>query len=153
VQRATAVQQTPDDKDLQAWVDAVLSNSQTHGDINIRLVDEDEGLQLNRTYRKRDRATNVLSFPAELGDELRSMLESETGSRPLGDLVICAPVVNREAQQQGKPFLHHWAHRVIHGVLHLLGPEHENSSQAAAMEQLETKILFFLGIADPYVSR
>ena len=153
VQRMTAEEQTPDDQDFQEWVEAVLRNRQPRADVNIRLVDEDEGLQLNSTYREQDHATNILSFPAELPEQLQSMLESETGSRPLGDLAICVPVVNREACEQDKPVLHHWAHLVIHGVLHLLGHDHSQASQARKMEQLETEILASLGVPDPYSPR
>ncbi len=153
VQRASEEKPTPADQDFHSWVEAVLQSQQTCFEVNIRLVDEDEGMQLNSDYREQGHATNILSFPTALPQEVQTMVESETGRRPLGDLVICAPVVNREACKQGKPFLHHWAHLVIHGVLHLLGYDHDQKSQAVGMELLETDILAALGVPDPYTPR
>ncbi len=97
---------------------------------------------LNRRYRDRDYATNVLSFPAELPAGLQLPL--------LGDIVICAPVVAREAGEQGKKLRNHYAHLTVHGVLHLLGHEHQHDTEAERMEKLERSILARLGIADPY---
>ena len=108
-------------------------------EITIRLVNEHEGRTLNRDYRGRDYATNVLSFVY--------------ASTPVvsGDLVLCAPVVSREALQQGKPPLDHYAHLIVHGVLHLHGLDHENDADAHAMEARETEIITRLGFADPYL--
>lgn len=114
--------------------------------LGIRVVDEAESAQLNRDYRGKDYATNVLSFGHELPDFMLDALEE----RPLGDLAICAPVVLREAAEQGKPTADHWAHMVIHGVLHLLGHDHEDDAEAETMEALERTLLKELGIADPY---
>ena len=97
---------------------------------------------MNRQYRGKDYATNVLSFPAELPRGVTSPL--------LGDLVVCAPVVAREAREQGKPPRDHYAHLTVHGVLHLLGFDHQNERDATRMETLETRVLAALGIADPY---
>ncbi|MDC8011953.1 rRNA maturation RNase YbeY [Tahibacter soli] len=128
-----------------AWVDAALSVARRRraAELSIRLVDADEGRALNRQYRGRDYATNVLSFPAELPPGVVLPL--------LGDLVICVPVVAREAAEQNKPVKHHYAHMTVHGVLHLIGHDHIEEADAERMEALERKALAGLGIADPYV--
>lgn len=108
----------------------------------LRIVDEAEGAELNQAWRKRGAATNVLSFPADL-------LENPA-FRVLGDLVLCAPVVRREARAQGKRQAAHWAHLVIHGTLHLLGYDHVVKTEAEAMEALECSVLAGLGFPDPY---
>jgi probable rRNA maturation factor len=112
--------------------------------VAIRIVDADEGQALNLQYRGRDYATNVLSFPADLPPGVNLPL--------IGDLVICAPVVAREAAEQGKKPTDHWAHMTVHGTLHLLGYDHMEDAEAEAMEALETRILAGLGIADPYLA-
>jgi probable rRNA maturation factor len=111
-------------------------------ELAIRIVDTAEGQALNRDYRGKDYATNVLSFPAELPPGVNLPL--------IGDLAICAPVVAREAAEQGKKPRDHWAHLTVHGTLHLLGYDHIDEAEAEAMEALETRILAGLGIADPY---
>ena len=110
----------------------------------IRIVGLAESRRLNRRYRGKDRPTNVLSFPAS-GDE-----HALGGS--LGDLVVCAPVVAREAREQGKERVAHWAHVVVHGVLHLHGYDHVTRRDAAAMERLEVEILRGFGYQNPYVA-
>ena len=128
---------------VQQWLDAVLAQQQRDGsEVTVRIVDEAESQQLNRQYRGKDYATNVLSFPFEAPADIPLDL--------LGDLVICAPVVAKEAAQQGKPLLHHWAHVVVHGTLHLLGFDHIEDDDAEQMEALEVQILAQLGIDDPY---
>lgn len=129
---------------FRRWVDAALKGAKHRkaAELAIRLVDVKEGRALNRDYRGKDYATNVLSFPADMPPELKLP--------QLGDLVICAPVVLQEAAEQGKRPAAHWAHMTIHGVLHLLGYDHLEDSEAEAMEALETRILAGLGIADPY---
>ena len=129
---------------FQRWVEAALRGAKRRkpGELAIRIVDTDEGRALNRDYRGKDYATNVLSFPAELPPGVALPL--------IGDLAICAPVVLREAAEQGKLARDHWAHLTIHGVLHLLGHDHVEDAEAEAMEALETRILAGLGIADPY---
>ena len=107
------------------------------------LVDEAEGRELNRTWRQKDYATNVLSFPADVPDELLDI-------PLLGDLVICVAVVEREAAEQGKELEAHWAHLVIHGCLHLLGYDHIDDDEAEEMETLEQTLLAELGHPDPY---
>lgn len=111
-------------------------------EVTIRVVDEIEGRALNQRWRARDYATNVLSFAAEGVADIAPDL--------LGDLVLCAPVVVAEAATQGKTAIAHWAHLTVHGVLHLLGFDHEDDDTAALMEEHERAILAGLGIADPY---
>jgi probable rRNA maturation factor len=127
---------------FRRWVAAALKGRIREADLAIRIVDAREGRALNRHYRGKDYATNVLSFPADLPDGLTLPL--------LGDLVICAPLVAREAKEQGKPPVAHYAHLTVHGVLHLLGCNHEDDKEAEAMEQLEREILAGLGLPDPY---
>jgi probable rRNA maturation factor len=141
VQRATNREQLPSDRQFERWVRAALAD-RAEAVLTIRIVDREESRQLNARYRGKDAATNVLSFPAEVPPEIDLPL--------LGDIVICAPVVADEAERQGKPAEAHWAHLTIHGVLHLLGHDHEEPAQAAAMESLEIRLLDSLGIADPY---
>ena len=137
----------PSSPRFRGWVEAALREAgrRKPSAVAIRLVDADQGRQLNLQYRGKDYATNVLSFPAEFppGVDLP----------PLGDLAISAPVVIREAAEQGKPALDHWAHLTIHGTLHLLGFDHIDEDEAEEMEALETRILANLGIADPYLLR
>jgi probable rRNA maturation factor len=131
---------------VRRWVEAALAGQRRAIELSVRYVDSDEGRALNRDYRGKDYATNVLSFPVELPPGVRSPL--------LGDLVICAPVVALEALGQDKPLAHHHAHLVVHGVLHLLGMDHERSeAEADAMEARERTILARLGIPDPYAER
>ena len=127
---------------FRRWVAAACTGRIRRADLGIRLVDAKVGRSLNRHYRGKDYATNVLSFPAELPEGVTLPL--------LGDLVICAPVVAREAREQGKDLSAHYAHLTIHGVLHLLGLDHEDQREAEAMEQIEREILAGLGFADPY---
>lgn len=127
---------------FRRWVTAALQGRIRRADLALRLVDAREGQALNRHYRGKDYPTNVLSFPAQLPAGVKLPI--------LGDIVLCAPVVAREAAEQGKPLNHHYAHMTVHGVLHLLGFEHEDEREAEAMEQLEREILASLDIADPY---
>ena len=122
------------------WIRHALA---TDAEITVRIVGAEEGQQLNRDYRKKDYATNVLSFPADVPDELLDI-------PLLGDLVICVPVVEREAQEQAKTSEAHWAHLVIHGCLHLLGYDHIEDEEAEEMEALEKELLAELGHPDPY---
>ena len=137
----------PDTALIRKWAEGALcapvqsSRPAREGEVCVRVVDEDESRRLNRDYRHRDAPTNVLSFPAaiDLPDAL-----------VWGDVVVCAPVVQREADAQGKPYEGHFAHVVVHGVLHLLGYDHQAAAAAAAMEKLEIRILDGFGISDPY---
>lgn len=131
---------------FRKWVAAALEGRIREADLAIRIVDSEEGRALNRHYRGKDYATNVLSFPAELPEGLPKGVKFPL----LGDLVICAPVVAREADEQGKPRNAHYAHLTIHGCLHLLGMDHIDPREAEAMEQLERDILAGLGVPDPY---
>ena len=135
VQRASRATHIPSDATLGRWARAALSRD---ADVTLRYVTEAEGRRLNRRYRGRDYATNVLTFVYE--------------EKPLaGDVVICAPVVAREAREQGKDVRAHHAHLVVHGLLHLQGMDHERSARAAlAMERRERAILRVLGFPDPY---
>ena len=112
------------------------------GALTIRIVDEAEIRACNNQWRGKDKATNVLSFAAEF--------PAEAGVDYLGDMMVCAAVVMRESEEQGKPLNNHWAHIVVHGVLHLRGFDHENAQDAEIMEQREKEILATLGVADPY---
>ncbi|MEO8808951.1 MAG: rRNA maturation RNase YbeY [Rhodanobacter sp.] len=129
---------------FRRWVEAALRGTRRRkpAQLAIRVVGADEGRALNRDYRGKDYATNVLSFPVELPPGTTLTL--------IGDLAICAPVVLREAADQGKSARDHFAHLTVHGVLHLLGHDHLGEVEAEAMEALEQRILAGLGITDPY---
>jgi len=134
----------PTEANFHSWLEAVQVKFQSlsEAEMTIRLVDEAESRQLNFMYRDKDKPTNVLSFPSTLPKEI---------SLPwLGDLVICRQVVEREAVEQNKTLLAHWAHMVVHGTLHLLGYDHITDEEAQEMESLETDILQTLGYPDPY---
>jgi len=146
LQNPSEIAGLPADESFRRWVEAALREDYGELEQTIRVVDRGESRELNARYRGKDRATNVLSFPAELPEIVRAALDRP----PLGDLAICAPLVAAEAEAQAKPVRHHWAHLVVHGVLHLLGHDHEEPAQAAVMESLEIRLLDSLGIADPY---
>lgn len=131
---------------FRKWVAAALDSRIREADLAIRIVGTKEARSLNHHYRGKDYATNVLSFPADLPEGLPEGVRLPL----LGDLVICAPVVEREAREQNKPLAAHYAHLTVHGALHLLGWDHENDCDAECMEQLERDILATLGVSDPY---
>ena len=143
LQLATEAGDLPAEAQLRRWVELALRQRTADSELTIRLVDAEEGQELNRTYRYKDYATNVLSFPAEVPDGLLDI-------PLLGDLVICVPVVEREAREQNKALEAHWAHLVIHGCLHLLGYDHIDDEEAEEMEGLERQLLAELGYPDPY---
>lgn len=148
VQVASDASDVPHIDAMRDWVvrAAAAAGSSSSSTVSIRVVDEDEMHALNRDYRNKDNPTNVLSFPAGEFDGLPS------GESPiLGDIVVCAGVVAREAAEQGKAIADHWSHLIVHGTLHLLGYDHMSEAEAAAMEGLERDILAGLGIADPYM--
>lgn len=148
---ASSHQDIPDEPSVQQWVDAALSNQKGEAELSIRVVDEAESSELNLRYRNKQGPTNVLSFPADLSESLQELLLEESLQLPLlGDLVICAPVVEHEAQQQKKSLKAHWAHMLVHGSLHLIGYDHMNDQEAELMEQLETNILTNLDFPPPY---
>ena len=134
---------------FRKWVAAALKGRIREADLAIRIVGSKEGRALNKHYRGKDYATNVLSFPAELPEGLPKGVKLPL----LGDLVLCAPVIAREAKEQGKPLAAHYAHLTVHGALHLLGWDHEDTREAECMEQLEREILAGLGLPDPYIER
>lgn len=142
VQIATADDSVPSEQQLEAWVAAALPADKAHMEVTIRVVGMAESQALNAQYRHIDKPTNVLSFPSDLPPDVEVPL--------LGDLVICAPVVESEAHAQGKELDAHWAHMVVHGTLHLLGHDHIDDLQADTMERLETDILASLNYAPPY---
>lgn len=142
VQRVCEDAGLPGDAEFERWAEAAAHGAPAGSSLVIRIVAEAEGRELNHRYRGKEGATNVLSFPAEAPPGY--------DWNHLGDLVICAPVVAREAAQQGKAVADHWAHLVVHGVLHLLGHDHHHDDEADAMEALEVRVLAGLGIADPY---
>ena len=134
----------PTAEQIEQWATAAVQPQSDEVEMTVRIVDEAESHALNLNYRGKDRPTNVLSFPFECPDEVELPL--------LGDLVICRQVVEREAQEQDKPVMAHWAHMVVHGSLHLLGYDHIEDDEAEEMESLETQIMMGLGFADPYLS-
>lgn len=129
---------------LRKWAKQAISKKLESAEVTIRIVDTNEMTSLNSKFRHKDGPTNVLSFPFSLPDTI------DIGIPILGDIVICADVVNREAQEQGKSSTAHWAHMVIHGVFHLLGYDHETDKEAEAMESLEIEIMRALGFENPY---
>ena len=145
IQRAIDSPALPSDDAFNRWVDAALTGRCESAELVIRIVDMEEGRALNRKYRGGANATNVLSFPTAIPD----VVEMETNF--LGDLVVTAPVVSREAHEQGKTLQAHWAHLVIHGVLHLLGFDHQRADEAVIMEDVEIGILARLGFTNPYL--
>lgn len=142
VQYATDRKGVPSVAEFKRCVAAALAGRLERGEVLVRVVDETESAELNRAYRGKDRPTNVLSFPFEPPPGVPSAL--------LGDLIICAGVVRREAREQGKSARDHWAHMVVHGCLHLLRFDHETDQEAERMENLEVDILAGLGIDNPY---
>lgn len=145
VQRELAPGETPDDAALAGFAEAALDDPD-RAEICLRIVDEAEGRALNLRWRGKDYATNVLSFPGSRPPGLPD------GGAPelFGDVVLCAPVIAQEAHAQGRPLAHHWAHLVVHGVLHLRGFDHIEQPAASRMEQAEREILAGLDIPDPY---
>ena len=134
----------PTEDQIVQWATAAVQPEGDVVEMTVRIVDEAESHELNLTYRGKDRSTNVLSFPFECPDEVELPL--------LGDLVICRQVVEREAAEQEKPLMAHWAHMVVHGSLHLLGYDHIEDDEAEEMESLETQIMQGLGFDDPYLA-
>ena len=133
----------PSVEQMQNWAETTLAAVRHQAEeLTVRITDKAESAQLNERYRNKSGPTNVLSFPFEEPADIQTGL--------LGDLVICAPVVEREAAEQGKDIEAHWAHMIVHGVLHLCGYDHIHDDQAYEMEHLETDIMQTLGYADPY---
>ena len=140
----------PDDEEIASWVNCVLHDQHKPdaSEISIRIVDEAEIAELNASYRNKTGPTNVLSFPFEAPPGLPA--DDATLPGLLGDVIICAPVVAREALEQDKTNKSHWAHMVVHGTLHLLGYDHQTDQQAGEMESLEQQLLSRLDFPNPY---
>jgi probable rRNA maturation factor len=130
---------------LQRWVNKALAKQVGPSEVNIRLVSKKESAYLNNTYRHQTGPTNILSFPFEPPPKVSSNF--------LGDLVICAALVNQQAKQQAKTRLAHWAHLIIHGCLHLIGYDHVHDKDASKMESVEIQMLKELGYENPYIWR
>lgn len=137
----------PGDEEIINWANKTLMNEgQLDSELTIRFVSQEESAGLNQQYRQKSGATNVLSFPFEMPDEVKQ----ETEINLLGDLVICSDVVVKQAAEQKKEELAHWAHMIVHGILHLLGYDHITEADAKVMESKEIQILSQLGYPDPY---
>lgn len=136
IQRASRTSEQPTDAQLRRWARAAL---ESHCQVTLRLMDRREGLELNSTYRHKHYPTNVLTFVSEAPNGLL-----------VGDIALCAPVIKEEARAQKKELPHHYAHMVVHAMLHLQGYDHERNRDAQKMEALERRILEKLGIPDPY---
>lgn len=142
LQIASDAQTLPHPSQFKEWISRTLANRYDDLEITIRIVDEEEMVQLNQVFRDKEGTTNVLSFPGEVNKNF--------AMHSLGDVVICAPVVQREAEDANIPMLEHWAHIVVHGTLHLIGYDHIEPNDAVKMESLETKIMLDLGYQAPY---
>ncbi len=142
IQHVTDALDIPENRQFRKWARTALSVHDKDAELTIRIVDEEEVTELNRKWRKAKGPTNVLSFPYEDNNRIADML--------LGDIIICAPVIRREALEQKKSLESHWAHMVIHGTLHLLGYDHIKPEDAMKMESLEIRLLASLGYNNPY---
>lgn len=139
---ATRKPWVPSRKHIARWVRTTLGPRRGSWELAVRVVGRAESRRLNRRFRRKDRPTNILSFQATV--------KHADGRKLLGDLVVCAPVIAREAHDQGKSSAAHWAHMIVHGTLHLTGHEHERDADARRMERRERSILASLGFSDPY---
>ena len=148
LQIATEYKSIPTEEQINCWVAAAIGDTDKEFELSIRIVDEVEITQLNKEFRNKDKPTNVLSFPFTFEEEIEGGIELDIPL--LGDIIICAQVVKLESEEQGKQELAHWAHMVVHGVLHLLGYDHIEDDEAEEMETLEIKIITSLGFPNPY---
>lgn len=155
LQIACASDNIPDEGAIRGWIEDTIryaaKDDAREFDVVVRVVDERESRALNYRFRQKDKATNVLAFPAADGAEVPGLPAKP--ERTLGDMAVCGPVLEREARLQGKSPAGHWAHLLVHGTLHLLGYDHRSEDEALQMERLETRILAARGIDDPYVMR
>jgi len=152
VRRATRSGFVPATAQLRTWAAAALGARSRGAEIALLVVGRARSRTLNRQYRGRDKATNVLSFPAPAIPPAPAAGRA-LSARPLGDIVICPEVLRREAREQGKRERDHWMHLFIHGVLHLVGHDHLHDDEAQRMERLERRLLRRFGVADPYLPR
>ena len=143
IQRVAEQDDIPDNKLIRKWIRTVLQGQRTDAELTVRIVGSGEATRLNEQWRGKQGPTNVLSFS----------FEDDLGVAPdfLGDIVICAPVIHREASEQNKQLEAHWAHMIIHGTLHLLGYDHQKKAETRKMETLEINLLESLGYRNPYV--
>ena len=144
IENASGSDEVPPSPSMRRWIRAALKPYKNDAELSVQIVDENEMLRINHQFRNKNYATNVLSFPADIPDFVDIPL--------LGDIVICAAVVNNEARQQQKNPEAHWAHMLVHGSLHLLGYDHINENEAEKMEALETSIITKLGFPPPYAA-
>jgi probable rRNA maturation factor len=144
IQRMVSKDTMPSSALLKKWAKTTLKNQSDAVELNIRIVDIQEITLLNQRYRHKNKPTNVLSFPLDMPEESGETLKT------LGDIVVCADIVNQEALTQGKSANAHWAHMIVHSTLHLLGYDHETDGDAAIMEPEEIRILAGLGFNNPY---
>jgi probable rRNA maturation factor len=142
IQKAADFKSLPDNSLMIKWAEQALDPEHSEAEVTLRVVDLEEGRELNQEWRKKNYATNVLSFP--IGEPI------EQAPNLLGDIVICAPIVEKEAKEQGKSSEAHWAHLIIHGILHLQGYDHESDEEAKIMESKEINILEIIGYTNPY---
>lgn len=150
IQRESSAADLPSDAQITAWAQAALEDIQPAAELCVVLIDATESQQLNAQYRGKDYPTNVLSFPFEQPEGI-DPAELGDVANIIGDMLICAEVVQREAREQGKSPEAHWAHMVVHGCLHLCGYDHIEDDEAEEMEDLERAILKKLGYSDPYL--
>ena len=159
LQNPNKIESLPALSEMKSWCESAIqikSHQQAFENslsVLVRIVDSDESAELNQNYREKNGATNVLSFPNDVPDFMLDIPELNEQNSHLGDLVICDLLVVKEAAEQGKPVLSHWAHLIIHGVLHLQGFDHIDDVEAVEMETLEIQILEQLGFANPYITR
>lgn len=145
IQRVSTLRGLPTNAAMRGWIEHTLRRCRCEASLTVRIVDVREGAALNRRWRGKQGATNVLSFPMTGLEAVAPAL--------LGDIVLCAPVLKAEAAAQKKTIAAHCAHLLLHGTLHLLGYDHERPRQAATMERLETELLAELEFPDPYAER
>ena len=142
IQNVSGISSLPSNETIIHWAELALDEKHKDAEITLRVVDEKEGHMLNKEWRNKDSATNVLSFP--IGEPI------EQAPHLLGDIVVCAPIVEKEAKIQEKKIEAHWAHLIIHGILHLQGYDHQSDDDANTMESKEIEILKKIGYANPY---
>ena len=144
IHRAYKSCEIPSNHAIKRWASLALGHLSKESELSIRIVDQEESALLNKKFRNKVGSTNILSFPMNI--------ESPDHQIFLGDLVICAQTIANEAEQQQKKLDEHWAHIVIHGILHLLGYSHDKSSNTKTMEDLERKLLSEINISNPYIA-